>query len=154
MVHSQTTFPESRLLLGCTFLQYSQLRIKYAEGMAPKQYLGPHANCSCIEVQLGCSTTTFRSKDNRHCSDCIRLCDTVGVQVIQLKDLKKIASLGAGAFGQVFLVKHNTKYYALKCLSKALVVETGLQVGSCLPRRWTNIVVKHALQRKLMIDTS
>ena len=57
--------------------------------------------------------------------------DTVGVQVIQLKDLKKIAPLGAGAFGQVFLVKHNTKYYALKCLSKALVVETGLQVGSC-----------------------
>ena len=73
--------------------------------------------------------------------------DNVGVQVVQLKDLKKIASLGAGAFGQVFLVKHNTKYYALKCLSKALVVETGLQVGSCLPRRGRNIVAKLALQR-------
>ncbi|DBA94882.1 TPA: cGMP-dependent protein kinase [Trebouxia sp. C0004] len=48
-------------------------------------------------------------------------------QAIQLKELKKIATLGAGAFGQVFLVKHNTKYYALKCLSKALVLETGLQ---------------------------
>ena len=50
------------------------------------------------------------------------------VQVIQLKDLQKVAALGAGAFGQVFLVKHNSKYYALKCLSKALVMETGLQV--------------------------
>ena len=50
------------------------------------------------------------------------------MQMIQLKDLKKIAALGAGAFGQVFLVKHNNKYYALKCLSKALVMETGLQV--------------------------
>lgn len=56
----------------------------------------------------------------------------MGVQVIQLRDLKKVASLGAGAFGQVFLVKHNTKYYALKCLSKALVIETGLQVSSCI----------------------
>jgi len=53
------------------------------------------------------------------------------VQAIQLKELKKIALLGAGAFGQVFLVKHNTKYYALKCLSKALVLETGLQVLPC-----------------------
>ncbi|KAA6429168.1 MAG: cGMP-dependent kinase, partial [Trebouxia sp. A1-2] len=53
---------------------------------------------------------------------------TAGVkQAVQLKELKKIAVLGAGAFGQVFLVKHGTKYYALKCLSKALVVETGLQ---------------------------
>ncbi|KAL0050057.1 hypothetical protein WJX82_003639 [Trebouxia sp. C0006] len=53
---------------------------------------------------------------------------TAGVkQAIQLKELKKIALLGAGAFGQVFLVKHNTKYYALKCLSKAHVLETGLQ---------------------------
>ena len=50
------------------------------------------------------------------------------LQAIQLKELKKIATLGAGAFGQVFLVKHDSKYYALKCLSKALVLETGLQV--------------------------
>ena len=64
-----------------------------------------------------------------------------------MKDLKKIASLGAGAFGQVFLVKHNTKYYALKCLSKALVVETGLQVGSCPPRMGRNNGVGQALQR-------
>lgn len=57
--------------------------------------------------------------------------DTMGallLQAIQLKELKKIATLGAGAFGQVFLVKHDSKYYALKCLSKALVLETGLQV--------------------------
>lgn len=54
------------------------------------------------------------------------------MQAIQLKELKKIALLGAGAFGQVFLVKHNTKYYALKCLSKALVLETGLQVLPCI----------------------
>ena len=53
------------------------------------------------------------------------------MQAIQLKELKKIALLGAGAFGQVFLVKHNIKYYALKCLSKALVLETGLQVLPC-----------------------
>ena len=46
-------------------------------------------------------------------------------------DLKKVATLGAGAFGQVFLVKHNSQYYALKCLSKALVIETGLQVRTC-----------------------
>lgn len=46
-------------------------------------------------------------------------------------DLKKVATLGAGAFGQVFLVKHNRQYYALKCLSKALVIETGLQVRAC-----------------------
>lgn len=44
-------------------------------------------------------------------------------------DLKKIATLGAGAFGQVFLVKHSSQYYALKCLSKAQVIETGLQVS-------------------------
>ncbi|KAL3161002.1 cGMP-dependent protein kinase [Trebouxia sp. C0009 RCD-2024] len=49
------------------------------------------------------------------------------VTLIQLRDLKKISALGAGAFGQVFLVKHGAKYYALKCLSKALVIETGLQ---------------------------
>ena len=75
-------------------------------------------------------------------------CDTVGVQVVQLKDLKKIASLGAGAFGQVFLVKHNTKYYALKCLSKALIIETGLQVGPCPPRSSPPVT------EKLMIDIS
>ena len=56
--------------------------------------------------------------------------DTLYVQAIQLKELKKIAALGAGAFGQVFLVKHGSKYYALKCLSKALVMETGLQVSN------------------------
>lgn len=54
------------------------------------------------------------------------------LQLIQLRDLKKISALGAGAFGQVFLVKHGAKYYALKCLSKALVIETGLQV-CCSP---------------------
>ena len=58
--------------------------------------------------------------------------DCSDVQAIQLKELKKIAALGAGAFGQVFLVKHGSKYYALKCLSKALVMETGLQV--CNPQ--------------------
>lgn len=46
-------------------------------------------------------------------------------------DLKKVATLGAGAFGQVFLVKHDSQYYALKCLSKAHVIETGLQVSVC-----------------------
>lgn len=52
------------------------------------------------------------------------------VQEIKLMDLKKVATLGAGAFGQVFLVKHNSQYYALKCLSKAQVIETGLQVSA------------------------
>ena len=47
-------------------------------------------------------------------------------------DLKKVANLGAGAFGQVFLVKHGARYYALKCLGKASVIEAGLQVTFCL----------------------
>lgn len=54
------------------------------------------------------------------------------LQEIKLIELKKIANLGAGAFGQVFLVKHAAHYYALKCLGKASVIEAGLQVSFCL----------------------
>lgn len=38
-----------------------------------------------------------------------------------------MAVLGAGAFGQVTLVKRQGHYYALKILSKAHIVQTGLQ---------------------------
>ena len=36
--------------------------------------------------------------------------------------------LGAGAFGQVTLVKHGGRYYALKTLAKMHIVQTGLTV--------------------------
>ena len=50
------------------------------------------------------------------------------MQGITLKDLKRVSVLGAGAFGQVLLVKAGTKYYALKCLNKEQIVKMGLQV--------------------------
>ena len=39
--------------------------------------------------------------------------------------------LGAGAFGQVMLVKHEGKYLALKTLSKQQIMDMGLQVLCC-----------------------
>lgn len=39
----------------------------------------------------------------------------------------------------MFLVKHNSKYYALKCLSKALVMETGLQVFALHSCHYTDV---------------
>ena len=50
----------------------------------------------------------------------------MGVQIL-LEELVKVAVLGAGAFGQVTLVKRNSKYFALKVLSKAHIVHNGLQ---------------------------
>jgi serine/threonine protein kinase len=47
---------------------------------------------------------------------------------VDLKDLKQVAVLGAGAFGQVTLVKHEGRYYALKTLAKMHIVQTGLTV--------------------------
>ena len=47
-----------------------------------------------------------------------------------MSDLKKVATLGAGAFGQVQLVKYEDKFYAMKTLSKAQIIEMGLQVTS------------------------
>ena len=52
------------------------------------------------------------------------------LQVLQLRDLHKVTLLGAGAYGQVLLVKHGGKHYALKCMSKLQIVENGLQVGT------------------------
>lgn len=49
-----------------------------------------------------------------------------------LADLKKVAVLGSGAFGQVTLVRQGSKYYALKTLAKAQVLANGLQVGPLL----------------------
>ena len=43
-----------------------------------------------------------------------------------------MAVLGAGAFGQVTLVKRRGEYFALKVLSKAHIVHNGLQAR---PRR-------------------
>ena len=45
-----------------------------------------------------------------------------------MEDLKHVAMLGSGAFGRVTLVQYEGRYYALKALSKAHVVQTGLQV--------------------------
>ena len=50
------------------------------------------------------------------------------LQNLALADLKKVAMLGAGAFGQVTLVRHSSRYFALKTISKAQVVASGLQV--------------------------
>ena len=49
-------------------------------------------------------------------------------QGIALRDLKRVTVLGAGAFGQVLLVKAAGQYYALKCLNKEQIVKMGLQV--------------------------
>ena len=49
-------------------------------------------------------------------------------QDVRIGDLQKLAVLGAGAFGQVMLVKHEGKYLALKTLSKQQIMEMGLQV--------------------------
>lgn len=50
-------------------------------------------------------------------------------QAIGLDNLKHLAVLGSGAFGRVTLVQYEGRYFALKTLSKAHVVQTGLQVG-------------------------
>ena len=47
---------------------------------------------------------------------------------MSLDDFEKVAVLGAGAFGQVLLVKRGVAYYALKVLSKQHLLQTGLQV--------------------------
>ncbi|KAI3430680.1 hypothetical protein D9Q98_005269 [Chlorella vulgaris] len=48
-------------------------------------------------------------------------------KTLTIDDLQHVAVLGSGAFGRVTLVCYEGKYYALKCLSKAHVVQTGLQ---------------------------
>jgi hypothetical protein len=53
---------------------------------------------------------------------------TRSTQALKLEDLKHVAMLGSGAFGRVTLVQYEGRYYALKALSKAHVVQTGLQV--------------------------
>ena len=47
---------------------------------------------------------------------------------LSLDDFEKVAVLGAGAFGQVLLVKRGANYFALKVLSKQHLLQTGLQV--------------------------
>lgn len=49
---------------------------------------------------------------------------------MSLADFEKVTVLGAGAFGQVLLVRQGPKYYALKVLSKQHLLQTGLQVRS------------------------
>ncbi len=46
----------------------------------------------------------------------------------QVAELEVVTVLGAGAFGQVTLVKHGGRYYALKTLAKMHIVQTGLTV--------------------------
>lgn len=52
-----------------------------------------------------------------------------------------MAVLGAGAFGQVTLVKRRGEYYALKVLSKAHIVHDGLQ--AC-PRRFSPTAARNS----------
>ncbi len=47
-------------------------------------------------------------------------------QIVTLDDLTHVAVLGAGAFGRVTLVRYDGRTYALKAMSKAHVVRTGL----------------------------
>ena len=47
---------------------------------------------------------------------------------MQVADLEVVTVLGAGAFGQVTLVKHGGRSYALKTLAKMHIVQTGLTV--------------------------
>eukprot|EP00808_Paulinella_micropora_P009450 g6150.t1 len=67
-----------------------------------------------------------------------------GYGQIKFEDLELIGTLGKGAFGHVQLVKgkkdHRT--YALKTVSKALIVETGQQ-GHILSEKKTMEVLKH-----------
>ena len=57
------------------------------------------------------------------------------MQNMCLADLERVRELGAGAMGQVTLVRHGSQSYALKSLSKAHLVQTGLQVtwSCCSP---------------------
>eukprot|EP00887_Chlorella_sp_A99_P000268 scaffold13.g268.t1 len=48
-------------------------------------------------------------------------------KALKPEDFKHVAVLGAGAFGRVTLVKYEGRHYALKSLSKAHVIATGLQ---------------------------
>ena len=45
---------------------------------------------------------------------------------INLTDLKELGILGTGGFGRVALVTFEEKFYALKCMSKAYIIESGL----------------------------
>eukprot|EP00218_Dolichomastix_sp_CCMP3274_P014268 CAMPEP_0170138920 /NCGR_PEP_ID=MMETSP0033_2-20121228/5288_1 /TAXON_ID=195969 /ORGANISM="Dolichomastix tenuilepis, Strain CCMP3274" /LENGTH=899 /DNA_ID=CAMNT_0010374987 /DNA_START=95 /DNA_END=2794 /DNA_ORIENTATION=- len=60
-----------------------------------------------------------------------RAYDAIGSSKIkcELGDLDRKAVLGVGAFGKVFLVKYNTKMYALKTLCKAQLVKVGLSAA-------------------------
>lgn len=65
------------------------------------------------------------------------------LQALQLRDLQKVTLLGAGAYGQVLLVKHGGKHYALKCMSKLQIVENGLQVGTApIPSVWDHASIE------------
>ena len=50
------------------------------------------------------------------------------MQKLVLADLKNVATLGSGAFGNVSLVRYGSKHYALKSISKAQLIAQGLQV--------------------------
>lgn len=41
--------------------------------------------------------------------------------------MKEEGILGTGGFGRVLLVSHDSKFCALKCMSKSYVIESGLQ---------------------------
>lgn len=44
-----------------------------------------------------------------------------------MQDLKELGVLGTGGFGRVLLVQKGDAYFALKCMSKAYILESGLQ---------------------------
>lgn len=41
--------------------------------------------------------------------------------------MREIGVLGTGGFGRVLLVSMDEKFYALKCMSKPYIIESGLQ---------------------------
>ena len=49
-----------------------------------------------------------------------------GFRPLALDDFQKIGVLGLGAFGVVYLVRHQDKYYAMKKMSKARIKSVGL----------------------------
>lgn len=70
---------------------------------------------------LSCTPRTAeRAADHAQCM--------LGLQTLSLADLKRVATLGSGAFGSVSLVRHGSSYYALKTMSKAQLTASGLSV--------------------------
>jgi len=69
-----------------------------------------------------------------------------GPKKIGFEDLRVVGTLGKGAFGHVQLVqdKNTGKTYALKAVSKALIVQTGQQ-GHIMSEKKNNGTIRPSL---------